>query len=307
MCSILALCVLMADEPAQLVPGDHRRDLVVGGLSRNYLVHVPPSYDGKKPVAVVLAFHGGGSNAAQMVQFCGLNDKSDAAGFAVVYPNGTGLVEGSHTWNAGNCCGFAQRRNIDDVAFTQALLDDLAHCLRVDADRVFATGMSNGAMIVYRLADRLSDRIAAIAPVGGPMGTPTCAPVRPVSVVHFHGTDDKFAPFGGGRGERSLTQTEFFSVEQSLANWVRANGCPETPETTPLEDVARDGTKVTRKTYGPGREGAQVVLYEIAGAGHTWPGRKPSLLFLGKTTLNVSANDVMWEFFERHPRGAAQK
>lgn len=300
--ALLLLLTLMADAPARPAPGDHRRTLTVDSRERDYLLHVPPGHEELRAWPVVLALHGGGSNAAQMVHFCGLNDKADDAGFLVVYPNGTGRVENMYTWNAGNCCGFAKRQNVDDVGFIRALLDDLAHVLPIDERRVFATGMSNGGMMAYRLADEMSDRIAAIAPVGGPMGTETCAPERPVAVVHFHGTDDRFAPFAGGRGERSVSQADFFSVVHSITNWVRADGCPRSPVVAELASKVDDGTKISRHVYAPGQEGTEVVLYEIRGAGHTWPGRKPALLFLGKSTMNLSANDIMWEFFARHAR-----
>jgi polyhydroxybutyrate depolymerase len=284
-----------------LAPGEHTRTLQVDNRTRSYLVHVPPKLDPKKPTPVVLAFHGGGSNAEQMVRFCGLNEKADREGFLVVYPSGTGRFEKMLTWNGGNCCGYAQWNKVDDVAFTRALLDDLAKVVNVDSKRIFATGMSNGAIMCYRLASDLSDRIAAVAPVSGPMGTEKCNPKRPVSVMHFHGTDDQYAPFKGGKGAKSLTQTEFYSVEHSVRAWIKANGCPETPVVTDSPNRADDGMTVQRKTYGPGKDGAEVVLVEIKGGGHTWPGRDPLVRFLGKSTKNVSANDLMWEFLKRHP------
>src|SRR5712691_11431037 len=183
--TVMALMAAWSNE--QLEPGNHTRSLEVDMRTRTFLVHVPSSYDGKKPFPVVLAFHGGGSNAEQMVRFCGLNETADKHGFIVVYPNGTGRLEKLLTWNGGNCCGYAMRNRIDDVAFTKALLDDLAKVVKVDTKRVYATGMSNGAIMAYRLASELSDRIAAIAPVGGPMGKEKCAPKRPVPVIHFHG------------------------------------------------------------------------------------------------------------------------
>jgi polyhydroxybutyrate depolymerase len=249
----------------------------------------------------VLAYHGGGSNAEHMVRFCGLNTTADKAGFIVVYPSGTGALAAALTWNGGNCCGYAMEHQVDDVGFTRALLDDLAKVLAVDAKRVFATGMSNGAVMVYRLASELSDRIAAIAPVAGPLGTDTCHPQRPVPVLHFHGTADEFAPIQGGTGPRSRSGTDFYSVEHSVRCWVRANGCTDEPVTEELPDTANDGTTVTRQTYGGGRGGAEVVLVVIEGGGHTWPGRQPPLPVLGKSTRNVSANDLLWAFFEKHP------
>jgi polyhydroxybutyrate depolymerase len=289
----------MADTP--LVPGDHTRSLEVDRRTRTYLVHVPRKHDPKKPAPVVLVFHGGGSNAEQMIKFCGLNETADKQGFVVVYPSGTGRLKNALTWNGGNCCGYAMQQNVDDLAFTGALLEDLARVVAVDRKRVYATGMSNGAIMAYRLASELSDRIAAIAPVAGPMGTATCTPKRPVPVLHFHGTADQFAPFQGGTGTRSLSQTDFYSVEHSIRAWVKADGCSEQPTIVKLPDRAGDGTTVTVKTYGNGRDGAEVILVMIEGMGHTWPGREPLLKMLGRVTRNISANDKMWEFFERHP------
>ncbi len=295
----IALFVLLAAAP--LNPGDQTRTLKVGDLEREYFVHVPPKYDSKKPTSVVLVFHGGGSNAEQIIRYCGLNKKADEAGFIAVYPNGTGRLEKMLTFNGGNCCGYAMNNNVDDVEFTRKILDDLAKSANIDPKRVFATGMSNGGIMSYLLASELSDRIAAIAPVSGPMGTDTCKPKRPVSVIHFHGTDDENAPFKGGKGERSVSGTDFYSVDHSIQAWVKANGCAKEPVVTKLPDTAKDGTTIIRKAYGNGKDGSEVVLVIIEGGGHTWPGQETRLRMLGKSTKNISANDLMWEFFQKHP------
>jgi polyhydroxybutyrate depolymerase len=190
---------------------------------------------------------------------------------------------------------------VDDVAFIDALLDGLGRAYPVDAGRVYATGMSNGAMMAYRLAAELSARIAAIAPVSGTVTAEIGQPQRPVSVLHFHGTRDEFIPFTGGRGERSIFGTNYRPVEDSIRAWVRANGCDE-PPTTDVLAGGRDGLRVTRRTYGSGRDGSEVVLVVIEGGGHTWPGKKSPAAVLGRSTLTVSANDLMWEFFQKHPR-----
>jgi polyhydroxybutyrate depolymerase len=300
----LTACLTFAQDtsrqPDPLGPGDHARTITVGDLKRSYLVHIPPKYDPKKPTPVVLAFHGGGANADNMIVFSGLNKKSDEAGFIVVYPGGTGRLEKVLTFNGGNCCGYAMNNKIDDVEFTRQILDDLAKSANVDAKRVFATGMSNGAIMAYRLASELSDRIAAIAPVSGPMGTESCQPKRPVSVIHFHGSADENAPFKGGKG-KGPSGTDFYSVEHSIQAWVKADGCKGEPVVTTVPDTAKDGTTITRKTYGSGKDGSEVVLIVIEGGGHTWPGQEPRVRFLGKSTKNISANDLMWEFFEKHP------
>ncbi|MFM7056376.1 MAG: alpha/beta hydrolase family esterase [Planctomycetota bacterium] len=296
---------------AQLGPGDHTRRLRVGSMDRRYLVHIPQSCDGKQPSPVVLVFHGGGGNPSGMVQLCGMNAKADQAGFIVVYPYGTGRLDNSLlTFNGGECCGYAKDNGIDDVGFTKALLDDLAKVVNVDADRVYATGLSNGGIMSHRLASELSDRIAAIAPVGGPLMLETLHNDRAVSVMQFHGTKDEHAPYAGGFGKGFLGRngiTKFRSVESTMESWVRANGCNVKPAVTMLPDQADDGMRVTRKTWSGGRSGSEVVLIEIEGGGHTWPGRHPVASQLGESTMDISANDLMWEFFQRHPRtGAAQ-
>jgi polyhydroxybutyrate depolymerase len=294
----------------KLGPGDHTRTVKVGDLLRRYRVHVPPKSAAAQATPVVIAFHGGGGNPESMVRLSGLNAKSDAAGFIVVYPYGTGpLAERLLTFNGGGCCGYAVDRKIDDVGFTRALLDDLATVAKVDADRVFATGLSNGGIMAHYLASELSDRIAAIAPVGGPLMIAAPNARRPVPVMHFHGTADAFAPFKGGYGKgsfgRSQGVTDFRSVEHTIQAWVKANGCQPEPKVEPLPDKTDDGMNVTRKTWSGGRDGSEVVLIEIGGGGHTWPGMEPIVKTLGPSTRDISANDLMWEFFQKHPRQQA--
>ncbi|MGF1578310.1 MAG: PHB depolymerase family esterase [Gemmataceae bacterium] len=302
-----------ATKTGKLGAGNHLRVIRVGELERRYQVYVPAKYKPERATPVIVAFHGGGGNPTSMMLLSGLNKKADEAGFIVVYPYGSGLnKDRSLTFNGGNCCGYARLRKIDDVGFVRALLDDLAKAVNVDADRVFATGMSNGAIMTYLVASELSDRIAAVAPVGGPMGTDTCTPKRPVAVMHFHGTADQLAPFKGGQGKGtskvpSFLRPKFYSVDHSIQNWVKANGCDEKPKVVALPDKAKDGLTVTKKSWGNGKEGSEVVLIEIKGGGHTWPGQKPLRAFLGKSTMDISANDMMWEFFQKHPRKRTPK
>jgi polyhydroxybutyrate depolymerase len=245
-----------------------------------------------------------------MVRLSGLNAKADEAGFIVVYPFGTGRLDNQLlTFNGGGCCGYAMEHAIDDVGFTRALLDDLATVANVDADRVFATGLSNGGIMAHYVATHLADRIAAIAPVGGPLMVDAIQPKRPVAVMHFHGTGDEFAPFKGGYGKgsygRSKGVTDFRSVKHTIEAWVKVNGCNAEPKVEALPDQADDGMKVTRKAWSGGRDGSEVVLIEIENGGHTWPGQKPIVAMLGPSTMDISANDLMWEFFQKHPRRLA--
>lgn len=299
--SLLIPFFLAADS---LVPGDHERQLKIDDLDRRYFVHVPPNLDPHQPVPVVLVFHGAGMNGRMMPGFCGMNDKADAAGFVAVYPNGTGVAELLLVFNAAGTPEKPYGSRADDVKFVDALLDDLGTVLKIDSNRVYASGFSNGAMLCYRLAAELPDRIAAIAPVSGTQALKDLRPPRPVPILHLHGTRDLLVPWDGPVAGQS-PKMPFLSVPETLKIWIPANHCATEPVMTAVPDQADDGTRVMRRTYTPSADGAEIVVYAIEGGGHTWPGSPhPQLEFLGKTTLDISANDLIWDFFVRHPRRA---
>jgi polyhydroxybutyrate depolymerase len=296
----LTVTVLLAGGGDALPAGTHRRTLRVDGRLREYLVHVPVRDDASRPLPVVLAFHGGGRNAEHMIWLTGLNETADTCGFLAVYPQGSGVCHGLRTWNAGDCCAYAARHQIDDVRWVEQLLDDLARLFPVDTQRIYATGISNGAMLCYLLAIRLPDRLAAIAPVAGTLATSLRPSVPSVSVIHFHGTEDRNVPYDGGTGSRSLTKHCNTSVAETIRTWVQANQCQTDPTVECMSNLVRDGTSVTRTAYQGGSAGAEVVLYTIGGGGHTWPGGRPTGWYFGRTTRNIAANQLIWEFFERH-------
>ncbi len=298
---IAALGVGPATAPVPLGPGDHLRRLTVDGRPRSYLVHVPPSYDPAKPTPVVVAFHGALMNGLSMAWFTGLSRKADASGFIVVYPNGVGIGTTALFFNAGaRPAAAADAGPPDDVKFTDRLLDDLASVANVDAHRIFATGMSNGGMMANRVAAELSNRIAAAAPVAGTLALPAIHPARPVPIMIFHGTADGIVPFLATDTPKPATM-QFRSVAQTVRTWADADGCRGEGRTVETPDSAHDGTTVTTTTYGPAAQGADVVLVKVNGGGHTWPGEPPPVKWIGPSTHNASANDLMWAFFQRHP------
>lgn len=295
----LAVARTVAGGSSRLAPGDHLRHVTSGERERTYRIHIPSRVSADEPAPVVLALHGAGMNGASLIPFSGLNAKADAAGFIAVYPDGTGLGP-FLTWNAGSFPGGRTGRQPDDVAFIAALLDDLATVVVVDTNRVYACGLSNGAMMCYRLAAELSERIAAIAPIAGTIAIRESRPVRPVSVIHFHGTEDRLVPYAG-LGSRNARSVRLASVEDSIWTWVEINHCQPEPAVDTLSKEG-DRLKVTRRVYRGGTEGAEVVLITIEGGGHTWPGQQPKVRFLGKSATNIAANDLLWDFFQRHPR-----
>jgi len=266
------------------------RQLTVDKIQRSYLLHIPLGLDPIIPAPVILAFHGGAGTAEIFAYQTNLHAQAARVNFIVVYPQGYG-----RSWNAGDCCGPAMRRGINDVKFVKAILDDLASVVKVDPQRVFATGFSNGGKLVYRLACELSDQIAAIAPVGAAISLPAsnCHPVRPISVLHFHGLADEYAPYEGGLSKFQPAGVQR-SVRETIAFWLLKNRCThETQVTSPKETV-------TCTTYPKCCNGAEVTLYTIEGMGHQWPGGRD--LFprrFGRGSTDISATDLIVSYFQR--------
>ncbi|WP_295457477.1 PHB depolymerase family esterase [uncultured Thiodictyon sp.] len=208
-------------------PGDYRFAIVHDGLTRWYLVHVPRIYRATVPAPMVLAFHGGGGDMNHMAkdQYYGLISKSEATGYIMVFPNGfSRLGSGKFaTWNAGSCCAGARDRNVDDVGFVRAMIGNLTAQLNIDRNRIYATGMTNGGMMAYRLACEMADTFQAIAAVAGTDNTMHCAPKVPVSILHIHARNDDHVFYGGGAGKMVWDRSnvsDFISVPATIAKWV---------------------------------------------------------------------------------------
>jgi polyhydroxybutyrate depolymerase len=255
----------------------------------------------------MLAFHGGGGEAAGFQAYAGLDAVADREGFIVVYPYGTGVLPRRLlTWNAGECCGFAMSRNIDDVGFVIAVLDDLATRTSIDPERVYATGHSNGAMMSYRLAAERADRIAAIAPVAGAYDMERFAPSRPVAVLHIHSVDDPRALYEGGLGP-PFPGTEVRSshqpVMEGINRWVRFNGCSAEPDVSESRrggaGTPYAGQIATLLSWSGCAAGARVAHWKLTGVGHGWPGNTDIGLreaIIGPATTLLNAAEEVWRF-----------
>jgi polyhydroxybutyrate depolymerase len=291
---------------------DTTGSIVVGGLKRTYLIHIPAS-DFSRSMPILIVLHGGGGNGKSMLKLTsgGFDQLSDKKGFIVVYPDG---IE-AH-WNDGRNkmeTGYeTHEENTDDVGFISALIDNLIKKFNADSKRVFVSGMSNGAIMSYRLGCELSGKIAAIAPVAGNMPKNLiqhCTPANPVSVLAINSDTDPLVPFNGGDvtgpfGKKKLGKV--LSAHESVLFWIKNNGCSPNPVVTDEPDNDRDdGTYVQKQQFINGRNNCEVILYTIKGGGHTWPGGYQYLgkWIIGKTCRDINATDIIWEFFEIHSLG----
>ncbi|MCU0370918.1 MAG: hypothetical protein MUC31_05840, partial [Bacteroidales bacterium] len=258
--------------PVMIVTGQEF-SLTHDGLLRTYRLHSPAGYQADSLYPLVINMHGLGSNAFEQEFYTSFNDVADSAGFFVAYPNGI-----DETWNISSTGGT------DDVGFISALIDTVGSEYSIDFDRVFATGMSMGGFMSYRLACELSDRIAAIASVTGLQAFYPCDPGRPVPVLQFHGTADPVVPYSG--------------VPATIANWVDHNVCPADPIITDLPDIdTTDNSTVTISYYGLCENSTEVILYTINNGGHTWPG---AFYIIGVTNQDIMASYEIWDFFSKY-------
>jgi polyhydroxybutyrate depolymerase len=313
---ILVLCVLICffasalsgSASAKTLPGS----ISFAGLKRTYLIYIPPSYDKTKSMPLVIALHGGGGSGRHMIKLTrgGVNALADKFGFIVAYPDGI-----EKNWNDGRRAqetGYrAHREDMDDVGFIAALIGRLIEEFNVDPKRIYATGMSNGAMMSYRLACQLSEKIAAIAPVTGNIPQNLCSvclPSMPVSVLAINNVNDPLMPWEGEdiTGPLGLKKLgKVLPTAETIRFWVEHNNCSPTAAITHEPDRdPYDGTRIRKESYGNGRDSAEVVLYAVEGGGHTWPNGYQYLgeRLVGKTSRDIDANEVIWDFFSRHAR-----
>ena len=282
-------------------PIERTEQIQVGELKRTYRLHVPPVHVGIKPLPLLLVFHGRFEDDTDIEAITQFSQLADEQGFIVVYPAG---IRGH--WNDGRVAmPIFGAGNYDDVGFVKTLLAHLEATLPIDPTRVYATGMSNGAMFVQRLACELPDTFAAIGPVAGTLPSNVasqCTSSSPMSVIEFHGTKDAYVHWAGGSvrviGGKTL------SVSDTMAHWRKRDGCPETlqVEYLPHRD-ARVRSRMRRETAGQCQGGTATILYVIEGGGHTWPGGPDdSTPFMGSVNRDVSASQAIWSFFAQHPK-----
>jgi len=273
---------------------------------RHIVLHLPRMEAPLTGYPLVIALHGGFGSGAQLERAVGLDAIADREGFAVVYPDGR-----AHHWNDGRGPD-AGGEDVDDVAYVRSLIDDLAAKHPIDTRRIYAVGLSNGAMMAYRLACELSDTLAAVATVAGGIATnvaPRCHPSRAISVLAIHGTADPIMPFDGGdvnggrAGRPRQPRGKVLGARASIEIFSAAARCTPTPSRTARTKlVPSDPTSVTEVVYADCAPGTGIELVEIDGGGHTWPGATSWLpaSFVGPTSQQLQTSELIWQFLARH-------
>jgi polyhydroxybutyrate depolymerase len=277
--------------------------LTVDGITRTYLL-IEPLTETAQPLPLILALHGGGGTARSMCLMPGgLAAPALREGYLLVCPQGV-----ERHWNDGRAIQTwrSHAEDIDDVGFLIALVDHLLQLYDIDDERIFATGISNGGQMSYRLACEQSSRVVGIAPVVASMAVSLeCQPGNPVSILVINGTEDPLIPFDGGeitalrRGLGSVKATR-----EVLEFWARSNQCGQEAESIQIPELdPHDGTRVIQHEYSPCLNGSLVELYEIVAGGHTWPGANQYLpeFLIGRLSQEMQASEVIIEFFNGLP------
>jgi len=244
---------------------------------------------------LIIAMHGGFGNAYDMENQSQLSLKADSENFIVVYPEGVkGGFLNIRSWNAGWCCGFSSNNNIDDVGFIDSLLNTLINQYSIDTNRIYATGMSNGGFMAYRLACELPNRIAAIAPVASSMSITNCTAVRPVAIIHFHSSLDSNVPPSGGIGNGP--SNHFNAPIDSILNvWSNNNICSGVNDTVINEQYAF-------KKWSNCDCSTEINYYLTKDGGHSWPGGIQTATG-DPVSAYIDATNLMWSFFQQHTLG----
>jgi polyhydroxybutyrate depolymerase len=278
------------------------------GEAGSYIVEVPSDVDLSHPLPLVIDLHGYSETAALQADITKLGTYGAANGFITVSPQ---VNEAVQHW--------VTTPGSSDQRFLIALIGHLAGTLCVDSHRVYVAGYSNGAFMASALACSDASKIAAVATVSGIEAPSGCHPSRRVPVIAFHGTADPFVPYKGGigpaakklpapNGQGTIGSHLSSKVDQGIqqndlpipveeARWAARNGCSKSPKTS---TVTSDVTLIAYRCPG----NATVELYRENGDGHIWAG-SPLMVAIasevGKTTFSISANQLIWKFFESHP------
>lgn len=283
------------------------------GYQRTYRVHVPAGHRQDEPIPLVVVLHGAFSTAAEMEEHTGFSALADREGFAVVYPEGIGILGFLQHWNAGHCCGKAAADEIDDVGFVADVIEDAKTYLNIDSSRIYMAGFSNGAMLTHRFAAERPEMLAAAAPLAGAIGSRNDAeapgwqmpaPGSSVPMIMFHGREDRRIPYGDTGSGSDASGRDYTTARESLRFWSTNNGCE-----SHRREQSPSFAGVTVDTWSNCAQNADVQLFTLGDWGHRWPGPYFTRQTGPQATLyGFDASEIIWAFFEnrRRPQGDAR-
>lgn len=265
------------------------RSVTIDGIERTYTVLLPDNASNKRDLRVMIVFHPATGTGDYMENITRLHELPGSENFVVVYPDGFARV-----WNAGACCGPAKRRDIDDVAFFNAIMRDVGTLASV-RPKAYLTGFSNGAFLVYHLMCEVGDRIAAAVPYGGYLEPDAMRGCRggPIPLMHIHGgADETMSPNGG--------ETDFMGLmppASTTVAWVaKRNGADVSNPIT--VDMPMLGTTCQRYTGATAASETSICI--IPGLGHVWPGVKMRTTKFGPARPDVQGSQAIIDFFLRY-------
>lgn len=272
----------------------NKKTITVNNIARSYYIFLPPSYNPQKSYPVLFVFHGGLRNAKSVLETTRFRDYQSKYDFILIAPNGLGRFnkETFLTWNAGHCAGYAHDTKADEPGFINSIIEQTANAYSIDRKRIYLTGMSNGAMLCYKLADRISDEIAGIAPVSGSMNYKLLKTKKPIPVVIFHGTADSRVLYNGGIPRNFFEEKTRVDepISYAVNFWVKNNKCDAKPIILKEKNIIID-------KYTNCKSNANVVLYTIIGGGHSWPGGKKDWLLGDKPYMEINASKIILDAF----------
>jgi polyhydroxybutyrate depolymerase len=279
-------------------------NLQYGDEIRTYRLYKPHTVP-KDPLPLLLVLHGGGGSGSAMegLTLGQFNRIADNHRVLVVYPDGIG-----RSWNDGrsDLRAKAAQQGEDDVGFLRAVAAHVGEKNSVDRRRIYATGISNGGLMAYRLACDASNFVAAVAPVAANLSVELaaeCRPTRMTPIAIINGTDDPMMPWIGGEIKVLFSRRgEVLSAQESFERFIKFGDCALPITHAPRNRNADDGTSVVRHVARECTDNAEVRLYEILGGGHTWPGGNPYLgeRLVGKVSHELNASEEIWSFVSRY-------
>lgn len=274
---------------------DDLKSIIVNGIERQYLLREPSRNNSKTPLVIVL--HGGGGNGSITERMTGFTPLAIRENFAVVYPNGSGRQSNMLlTWNAKHCCGYAMENHIDDVTFISNLIDKLVRENNIDPNRIYVTGMSNGAMMTHRIGRELSNKIAAIATDVGTLFGDEPPPQSPVPALIINGMLDTNVPYNGGTpngmGRNAWNVTNIPPASAQATYWASYNGCD-------LNPLAQTYGQIISKTYSC-PVGNEVIQISVKDGAHSWFGGQAGRNGASAPSQSYDSTKEIWNFFKSH-------